>query len=85
MLVIFIISLSIIIYYIGAELDNANPLTTPMRGDCPTCAEPIESGWLACPQCRTLLRQTCRACGKVHDCWVRFCPWCGDSNREPSP
>ena len=83
MFLLFVISLSIIFYYICMELDKPTPPELQLTGECPGCAEKVVSGWLVCPQCRTVLRETCPGCGKVHDSWVRYCPWCRHQN-QPS-
>jgi hypothetical protein len=76
MFLLFIISLSILFYFICMELDKPVPPGAPLSGECPGCSEKVESGWLVCPQCRVVLRETCPGCGKVHDGWVKYCPWC---------
>lgn len=77
MLIIFTISLAVLIYYICQELDRPLTATADLEGHCPGCSSLVESGWLVCPRCRQLLRQTCSDCGRVHDNWVQHCPWCG--------
>jgi hypothetical protein len=82
MFLLFIISLSIIFYFICMELDKPAPPFSPLSGECPDCTERVESGWLVCPQCRAVLREVCPACGKVHDRWVKYCPWCRYQNQK---
>ncbi|MBE0575689.1 MAG: zinc ribbon domain-containing protein [Desulfuromonadales bacterium] len=84
MFMIFIISLSIIFYFICMEIDKPTPTENPLMGECPDCSEKVESGWLVCPQCRVVLRETCQGCGKVHDRWVKYCPWCRYLNATAS-
>jgi len=81
MFLLFIISLAIIFYYICLEFDKPSPPEVPLTGDCPGCAGQIVSGWLVCPQCKAVLRETCQGCGKVHDSWVSYCPWCCHRNQ----
>jgi hypothetical protein len=76
MFLIFLISLSILFYLIVMELNKPLPSATPLTGACPGCTKTVVSGWLVCPQCQTVLRDRCSACGKVHDSWVSYCPWC---------
>lgn len=76
MFLLFILSLSIIIYFICLELDKPETPCTVLSGVCPDCAERVESGWLVCPHCRVVLREACPDCGKAHDRWVTYCPWC---------
>ena len=82
MFLLFIISLSVIFYFICMELDKPVPPFSPLSGECPDCNEPVESGWLVCPKCRAVLREVCPACGKVHDSWVKYCPWCRHLNQK---
>ena len=82
MFLLFVISLAIIFYYICMEFDKPSPPEVPLTGECPGCAERIVTGWLVCPQCKTVLRETCLDCGKVHDSWVRYCPWCCRQNQS---
>lgn len=82
MFLLFILSLSVIIYLIGLELDKPAPPCAPLLGACPGCACMVESGWLICPQCRALLREACRECGKIRDCWLSYCPWCRHQNEK---
>jgi hypothetical protein len=45
---------------------------------CPGCAEPVEDGWLGCPECRTRLGHRCATCGQTMGLdWV-VCGWCGE-------
>lgn len=76
MFLLFLISLSILFYFICMEFNEPTPPAEPLTGACPECSGEVVSGWLVCPHCRTVLRQACRACGKIHDSWVRYCPWC---------
>lgn len=84
MYLLFIVSLSIIIYFICMELDKPIPTGRPLIGECPDCSGRVESGWLVCPQCRGVLREACPACGKAHDRWVTYCPWCRYQHEEAS-
>jgi RNA polymerase subunit RPABC4/transcription elongation factor Spt4 len=43
---------------------------------CPGCNRRIESTWLACPNCHTLLKKQCKACGKVINLPWNLCPYC---------
>jgi hypothetical protein len=82
MFMVFILSLVIIVYYISMEFDKPVKPLEPLTGGCPNCAETVQSGWLVCPHCRTILRSPCKSCNKVHDLWVQYCPWCGQPNQE---
>lgn len=80
MFILFLISLSIIFYFICKEFDKPVPPETPVTGSCPECSAQVVSGWLVCPECKTILREACADCGKVHDSWVKYCPWCRHLN-----
>ncbi len=84
MFLIFIISLSIIFYFICMEFDTPVPPEPPLSGECPGCSEQVESGWLVCPQCQAVLREICPGCSKVRDRWVKYCPWCKHLNEAVS-
>jgi hypothetical protein len=43
---------------------------------CPGCNRRIESSWLACPNCHTLLKKQCKTCGKVIYLPWNLCPYC---------
>jgi RNA polymerase subunit RPABC4/transcription elongation factor Spt4 len=43
---------------------------------CPGCNRRIESTWLACPNCHTLLKKQCKTCGKVINLPWNLCPYC---------
>lgn len=76
MFLLFILSLTVIFYFICMEFDKPVHPGAPLLGECPGCSEQVASGWLVCPECKGILRQSCSGCGKVHDAWVNFCPWC---------
>ena len=80
MFLLFMISLSILLSCICMELDRPPSPRIPLSGECPGCRETVVSGWLVCPQCTVVLREVCQGCGRVHDTWVNYCPWCGDVN-----
>lgn len=84
MLVVLLISLAILVWFIDTELDGKRTDDpAPLHGCCPDCQQDVESGWLLCPGCRCILRACCADCGRVHDRWVRFCPWCGQPHHHP--
>lgn len=84
MFLVFLISLSIIFYFICMEFDKPAPPENPISGACPGCSGKVESGWLVCPLCKTVLRASCPGCGKAHDLWVKYCPWCKHLNEVTS-
>jgi RNA polymerase subunit RPABC4/transcription elongation factor Spt4 len=43
---------------------------------CPGCNRRIESSWLACPNCHSLLKKQCKTCGKVIALPWNLCPYC---------
>lgn len=51
---------------------------------CPSCRSHIESDYLACPICRTQLRQPCRRCDKPLDPRWAVCPYCETEAPRPT-
>jgi predicted amidophosphoribosyltransferase len=56
---------------------------------CPGCNRRIESSWLACPNCHTLLKKKCKTCGKVIALPWNLCPYCatpveGSQKEQPT-
>jgi RNA polymerase subunit RPABC4/transcription elongation factor Spt4 len=47
------------------------------RFACPTCQRPIESDFILCPHCHTMLRRRCASCNRVVDLTWSVCPYCG--------
>lgn len=43
---------------------------------CPRCEHPTERDWLACPECRTSLKDPCGSCGRAVDPQWSVCPHC---------
>jgi hypothetical protein len=57
------------------------------QATCPACRRKIESDFLVCPYCRSVLRTPCASCAKpMLSMWV-LCPHCGTdrSAEQPSP
>lgn len=57
---------------------------------CPGCNRRVESSWLACPNCHTLLKKKCKTCGKVIALPWNLCPYCatpveGSQKDQPTP
>lgn len=44
---------------------------------CPTCQRPIETDFILCPHCQTMLRRRCPSCNRVVDLTWSICPYCG--------
>ncbi len=84
MFMIFIFSLVVICYYICMEFVKPVTPAAPLTGSCPDCAERVESGWLVCPHCRSMLRASCKSCDKIYDLWLQYCPWCGQPKKDVS-
>lgn len=80
MFLLFLISLSTIFYFICIEFEKPSHREAPLTGECPCCSAEVVSGWLVCPDCKSVLRESCSGCGKCHDVWVNFCPWCRQKN-----
>lgn len=53
-------------------------------GACPNCRRPVNDEFLYCPHCRTVLRDTCRACGRSTAVTWRACAHCGAVLRDQS-
>ena len=43
---------------------------------CPGCERHIQSDWLVCPTCNTLLKKTCDTCGRLVELSWNVCPYC---------
>ena len=46
---------------------------------CPTCRQPVQENWQACPHCRTRLKKICLHCGEKLDLSWELCPYCAGS------
>lgn len=44
---------------------------------CPGCNRKIQSDWMVCPSCHTMLKKSCRQCWKLLELPWNVCPWCG--------
>lgn len=81
MVLIYLLILAWIAYAILRELE-ARKTPRPRPGEqCPGCEGRAEPDWIACPRCRTLLRDHCAGCGSAVGAYHRFCPWCGTTSR----
>lgn len=83
MVLVFLALLAWLALAILAEMEKKEELPASEGGACPGCARPVESDWLLCPRCRTLLKSACPGCGRQGDLWRPFCPWCGCARKEP--
>ena len=43
---------------------------------CPGCNRRVQPDWIACPSCHTVLKKSCKKCGKLLDLPWNICPWC---------
>ena len=43
---------------------------------CPGCARRVQSDWLVCPVCNTLLKKNCQNCGRLLELPWNICPYC---------
>jgi len=77
LVLIFLVSLAFLSVAILAELERRQERVQPPGGSCPACARKVDSDWLLCPHCRTLLKESCCGCGRHFSIWHRFCPDCG--------
>lgn len=46
------------------------------HASCPACKRAAQPDFVVCPVCQTVLRQTCRRCGKALELSWRACPYC---------
>lgn len=83
MVLVFLILFAWIAFSILSEIEREEQAPKPATGCCPGCEGAVESGWLLCPRCRTLLMAGC-GCGRQIDNWRAFCPWCGRGKEEVS-
>lgn len=82
MVLTFLVILALLTYAILAEFEKPQETGPKIAGICSGCAQTVESDWLLCPRCRTLLREHCAGCGKSAATYHRFCPWCGRRREE---
>jgi hypothetical protein len=59
-------------------------LALERRSGCPVCRAPLEPDFLACPVCRTKLKQACTGCGSPLEAVWQVCPWCETPNDVPA-
>ena len=55
---------------------------------CPSCGELIRGDYVACPNCRRVLRSSCPTCDRVLEPTWKVCPYCGQdpkAKRVPPP
>ena len=50
---------------------------------CPQCRRPVQDEFMACPHCRTSLKEPCAQCGRLLTHAWRHCPFCS-TTREPA-
>lgn len=50
---------------------------------CPVCNSPVESDYLACPVCTTMLREPCATCRAPLEPLWQLCPYCASSVALP--
>lgn len=81
MLLIFISILAFLLWLINDELNQRQERKRIPVHQCAGCDSTVESDWLVCPRCRTLLQEHCESCGKTHRKGENFCPWCGDNKQ----
>lgn len=43
---------------------------------CPGCNHHVQTDWIACPNCHTVLKKTCTSCGKSLQLSWNLCPYC---------
>ena len=50
---------------------------------CPNCRRPVQDEFMACPYCRTSLKEPCGHCGQLMTHAWQHCPYCA-TTREPA-
>jgi double zinc ribbon protein len=59
-----------------AELRALERQFAGSRPTCPVCSSAVETDYLACPVCATMLREPCASCnGPLEPLW-QLCPYC---------
>lgn len=43
---------------------------------CPGCERHVQSDWIVCPSCHTVLKKSCQHCGKLIELPWNLCPYC---------
>jgi hypothetical protein len=72
--------IGLIIYFIvrGSSGEWAYAPAPPPTHPCPSCNQPVQSTYVACPYCGTALAQKCAHCGKPTELGWKVCPYCGE-------
>ena len=52
---------------------------------CPACRRKIEAEFIACPYCRTALREPCTSCSRALAFGWVLCPFCGADRPQATP
>lgn len=70
-----------IIYLIvrTSSADTSPTLATAVTAKCPSCAQPIQNTYVACPHCGINLVKKCADCGKNMELNWKVCPYCGQA------
>lgn len=61
-------ALGILLYFV---------LRQPLRGACPQCGNPVETGFSFCPRCSHKLGSSCSHCQRAVGVGDLYCPYCG--------
>jgi double zinc ribbon protein len=59
-------------------------LVVRQRETCPVCRASVDAEFLACPVCKTKLKQACAGCGAPLEAVWQMCPWCETPNDVPA-
>lgn len=75
--------IGLIIYLIMRSTSAPSPALAPTASppvataSCPSCAQPIQSSYVACPHCGVSLVRKCAQCDKRIEPDWKVCPYCG--------
>jgi hypothetical protein len=73
--------IGLIIYLIvrSSPEDRGASVLAPATSPCPSCGQPVQKTYVACPHCGTNLAKKCASCGRNTDLDWKVCPYCGQT------
>jgi len=84
MILLFLLSLSLLLYAILGEIEAFRLEPIAEKAKCPACTQDVDADWLVCPRCRRLLQMACRGCGAMNFAGWNYCHSCGEEpGRNP--
>ncbi|AOT69184.1 zinc ribbon domain-containing protein [Geosporobacter ferrireducens] len=77
MTLLFLIVISILIYYVFIYRDNNMDFFSIKKVKrCPNCGNTVEKTFNVCPICKETLKKSCVNCGEKVDVFWKYCPYC---------